>query len=99
MDDKTLNMLRAIGHPKGVEIFLMLLRTDSLTPTVIANRMEISLPALSYHLNKMCKAGVLISVPVSRYRSYLVNVDALKTLKEFFEKVEEDLRKKGNLNG
>jgi DNA-binding transcriptional ArsR family regulator len=60
-------LLAILANPTTREI-LMILKDNKLSTGDIAKKMNMSPPALSYHLNKMKKSGIIFE---SKYKNYI----------------------------
>ena len=78
----TVLALSALAHEARLAVFRLLVQagTDGLAAGVIATRLEIAPPALSFHLKELTHAGLLVQRPDGRKIHYSANFSAMTGL-------------------
>jgi len=71
MDQIVLRVMRAVACVTRLEILRLLVREGELTPTALAKKLGISLPAVSLHLQRLASAGLIRRRPSGR-RCYCI---------------------------
>jgi DNA-binding transcriptional ArsR family regulator len=83
MDDKqAVTALAALAHPQRLAIFRLLVREgpSGMAATEIAEAVEASPTAASFHLEELERAGVVHGTPDGRHIRYAVHVDGMRQL-------------------
>lgn len=80
------SLFKALGDPTRVTI-LDLLRERDLTPSELLQRMEISQPTLSHHLDVLKRADLVETVREGQFIRYSVNMTVLQMIVQFGKKM------------
>src|SRR3954468_678640 len=81
--------MRALAEPRRVEI-LRLVRRDELPAGAIAERFDVTRPAISQHLRVLEEAGLVTVRRQGTRRLYRARPEALAELRAFLEGLWED---------
>jgi ArsR family transcriptional regulator, arsenate/arsenite/antimonite-responsive transcriptional repressor len=76
-------LFKVIGHEIRLDIIKLLLEGETCGCTLI-NKLPISQPTLSYHLNALTKAGIAESKREGNWIKYYIKRDVLTELSAFF---------------
>lgn len=76
--------LDALGDPTRRAI-LKLLRGGAMPVGAIADRFDVSRPAISQHLRVLKDAGLVTDTPVATRRLYQVNPEAFRSLRDWLD--------------
>ena len=107
--NNTADIFKALGDPSRLKIIkLILLKGNNLCVGMIANKLEISQPAISQHLKILKNAGLVEAERMGFHMHYRVKKDALdnyginisellKTI-EINYKQDENCEYKGNID-
>jgi len=79
-----ITVLRALSDPRRVQI-LRLIREGELTAGEIAQRFEITRPAISQHLRVLCQAGLTAERRQGTRRLYQLRPEKFDELRRFLE--------------
>jgi ArsR family transcriptional regulator len=92
--EQTNSVFEALADPTRRKI-LNLLHTRDLTPGEIIEHFEISKPALTFHLNVLKNAGLVIAVRDARNQIYSLNMSVLEEITSaFFDRFKKDTSNK-----
>jgi DNA-binding transcriptional ArsR family regulator len=83
MDDKqAVTALAALAHPQRLAIFRLLVREgpSGMAATEIAEAIEASPTAASFHLKELDRSGLIHGTRDGRYIRYAVHVDGMRQL-------------------
>lgn len=74
--------LAALAHPQRLRIFRLLVRegTNGLAAYEIAEAVEASPTAASFHLKELDRAGLIFSTRMGRYVRYAIHVEGIRQL-------------------
>ena len=78
----TVLALSALAHEARLAVFKLLVQAgpQGLAAGIIANRLEMAPPALSFHLKELTHAGLLVQRPDGRRIHYSANFVAMTEL-------------------
>lgn len=78
-------MLAGLGQASRLAIFRELVQAgpEGLTPGILAARLRIAGPTLSFHLKGLAAAGLVRARPSARYIVYTVDFDRMAALMAF----------------
>ncbi|MCX6829880.1 MAG: autorepressor SdpR family transcription factor [candidate division Zixibacteria bacterium] len=83
---KPLNeFFKALGDPTRRQI-IQLLRERDLTPTEILEKIAVSQPTLSHHLDILKRAGLVDSEREGQFIRYSINMSIFETALEYMTK-------------
>ncbi|WP_294766471.1 metalloregulator ArsR/SmtB family transcription factor [uncultured Rhodoferax sp.] len=79
---QTVKALGALAHETRLSVFRMLVQAgpEGLTPSVIAETLEMPAPPLSFHLKELTQAGLIVARPEGRKIHYSANFTAMNEL-------------------
>lgn len=77
-----------LANPIRLKIIDML-KDEDLTQGEILKRLNISQPALSYHLRKLTDAGVIMGIKRGKFVVYSLNMDVIDLIVEFFIRLKK----------
>jgi ArsR family transcriptional regulator len=85
---KSIEVVKALGalaQESRLAVFRLLVRRgpDGFTPSVIAQRLDIAGPTLSFHLKELQNAGLVSSRREGRFLFYSARFDRIKSLVGF----------------
>ena len=72
--------LAALAHPQRLRIFRLLVRQGGLAAFAIAEAVEASPTATSFHLKELDRAGLIHATRDGRFVRYAVHVDGMRKL-------------------
>jgi DNA-binding transcriptional ArsR family regulator len=77
--------LGALAQESRLAVFRLLVRRgpDGFTPSVIAHRLQIAGPTLSFHLKELQSAGLVASRREGRFLFYGARFDRIRSLVDF----------------
>jgi DNA-binding transcriptional ArsR family regulator len=76
--------LDALGHPTRRAV-LKLLRGGPMSVGAIAEKFDISRPAISQHLRVLKDASLVTDTPVATQRLYQINPEAFQSLRDWLD--------------
>jgi ArsR family transcriptional regulator len=76
-------LFKVIGQPIRLEIIKLLLEGETCGCTLI-EKLPITQPTLSYHLNALAKAGIAESKREGNWIKYYIKRDVLSELSQYF---------------
>jgi len=78
-ENQIVSALSALAHPQRLRAFraLVVAGPDGLTPSVLAQRLEIARNALSFHLKELAHAGLVTSEQQGRNLLYRAAYDQM----------------------
>lgn len=81
-EDQAVSALGALAHTQRLRVFraLVVAGPDGLTPSVLADRLEVARNTLSFHLKELTHAGLVSVEPQGRnliYRADFPRMEAL----------------------
>lgn len=79
-------LFKALGDPNRVMI-LDLLREKDMTPSELLERMDISQPTLSHHLDVLKRAELVDSVREGQFIRYSINMSVFQMIVQFGKKM------------
>lgn len=79
---QTVTALGALAHKTRLSVFRMLVQTgqQGMTPSMIAQTLEMPLPPLSFHLKELSHAGLIVARPEGRNIHYSADFSAMNEL-------------------
>lgn len=83
--NEAVRALAALAQEKRLAAFRLLVQagTEGLAAGRIAERLDIALPTLSFHLKELSQAGLVTSRNESRFVYYAVNFERMAALMSF----------------
>lgn len=91
----TIDKFYALSAPIRREIIALLSNGEQLTATVIANRFQVSAPAISQHLKVLLESNVLQMHKQAQQRIYRLNSDAIVELESWANEIKTQLNRAG----
>ncbi len=82
--NKTANMLKALGHPARVAIVEYLIKCDSCVCGDIVDRLPLAQATVSQHLKALKEAGVIQGAVEGTSVCYCIDTKAVQFLKSYF---------------
>ena len=81
-EEQTIKALAALAHQVRLRVFraLVVAGNNGLTPSVLAERLEVASTALSFHLKELVNAGLVTQERISRnliYRAHFEQMDGV----------------------
>lgn len=78
----TVLALSALAHDARLAVFKLLVQAgpEGLAAGIIATRLEMAPPALSFHLKELTHAGLLVQRPEGRKIHYSANFNSMNAL-------------------
>ena len=81
-EDQAVSALGALAHTQRLRVFraLVVAGSEGLTPSVLADQLDVARNTLSFHLKELAHAGLVTSEPRGRhliYRASFVRLNAL----------------------
>jgi len=82
---QTVKALGALAHETRLSVFRMLVQAgpEGLTPSFIAEKLEMPAPPLSFNLKELTQAGLIVARPEGRKIHYTANFIAMNELLNF----------------
>lgn len=79
---QTVKALSALAHETRLAAFRLLVQAgpDGLTPSFIAEKLEMAAPPLSFHLKELTHSGLILPRPDGRKIHYSANFAAMNEL-------------------
>jgi DNA-binding transcriptional ArsR family regulator len=84
------DLLKAMNDPQRREILLML-RSGRMSAGEIADKLNISQAALSYHLKLLKKADVILEYKAKNFIFYELNTTVFEELVIWIQQLKEDI--------
>lgn len=86
-DSKEIAVFKALSDESRLKIISILLVKDSYTE-YLASRLDLTVPTVAYHMDKLEKAGIVSGTRIQHYVIYSINREMMdKTLEEFIGSV------------
>ena len=81
-EDQVIKSLAALAHPVRLRVFraLVVAGTEGLTPSVLAELLEVASTALSFHLKELSHAGLISQERQGRNLIYRAAFDTMNAL-------------------
>ncbi len=79
---QTVTALGALAHKTRLAVFRMLVQTgqQGMTPSMLAQALQMPLPPLSFHLKELSHAGLIVARPEGRNIHYSADFGAMNAL-------------------
>jgi len=77
-DNETVSLFKALADESRLKIISMLLRQDCYAQ-YLANKLNLSAPTITYHMDKLEKAKVVYSTKIQHYIIYSINREIMDT--------------------
>lgn len=79
---QTVKALGSLAHETRLAVFRMLVQAgpEGLTPSVIAEKLDMAAPPLSFHLKDLAHSGLIVARPDGRKIHYSANFTAMTEL-------------------
>ena len=77
--------LSALAHAQRLRVFraLVVAGPEGLTPSILADQLDVARNTLSFHLKELDRAGLLHSTRDGRYIRYAVHFDGMRKLLDY----------------
>ncbi len=79
---QTVKALSALAHKTRLSVFRMLVQAgkQGMTPSAIAQKLEMPLPPLSFHLKELSHSGLIVARPEGRNIYYSADFSSMNEL-------------------
>ncbi|MFO7969341.1 MAG: metalloregulator ArsR/SmtB family transcription factor [Candidatus Izemoplasmatales bacterium] len=88
MENELASIFKALGDKNRLKLFERIVKGETCGCTLI-NKVDVSQPTMTYHINILEKAGLIISKKEGTWRKLFVKKDVLVLISNYIQELEK----------